>query len=277
MRIVERIMKKNPCFKAGRKIRVKGLMLHSVGCPKPDAEVFVKNWNSPSYGRACVHAFIDGKDGTVYQTLPWDHRGWHCGSGRKGSANDTHIGVEMCEPGSISYTGGTKIRCRDKDAALTVVKQTYGSAVELFAMLCEKYRLDPLGDGVIISHREGQARGIASAHGDPEHLWEQLGTGYTMDGFRRDAKAAMEGKKEKAPGNRNPGIDNADCPFRVRVGTADLNIRKGPGTDEAKTGKKTGVGVFIIVEVRAGKGSAKGWGKMKSGAGWISLDYCEKV
>ena len=144
-------------------------------------------------------------------------------------------------------------------------------------MLCEKYRLDPLGDGVIISHREGQARGIASAHGDPEHLWEQMGTGYTMDGFRRDVKAVVEGKKEKAPGNRNPGIDNADCPFRVRVGTADLNIRKGPGTDEAKTGKKTGVGVFTIVEVRAGKGSAKGWGKMKSGAGWISLDYCEKV
>ena len=42
-------------------------------------------------------------------------------------------------------------------------------------MLCGKYGLDPLADGVVISHREGCARGIASNHGDPEHLWAQLG------------------------------------------------------------------------------------------------------
>ena len=60
-------------------------------------------------------------------------------------------------------------------------------------MLCEKYSLDPLADGVIISHKEGCSRGIASNHGDPEHLWTQLGMGYTMDGFRRAVKAAMGG------------------------------------------------------------------------------------
>ena len=65
------------------------------------------------------------------------------------------------------------------------------AAVELFAMLCSSYDLDPLADGVIISHREGHARGVASNHGDPEHLWTQLGMGYTMDGFRSDVKAAM--------------------------------------------------------------------------------------
>ena len=50
----------------------------------------------------CTHAFI-GKlaDGSVatYQTLPWDTRGWHCGSGSNGSANDTHISFEICEDG----------------------------------------------------------------------------------------------------------------------------------------------------------------------------------
>ena len=46
---------------------------------------------------------------------------------------------------------------------------------------------------MIISHKEGCARGIASNHGDPEHLWNQLGTGYTMDGFRKAVKAAMSG------------------------------------------------------------------------------------
>ena len=73
------------------------------------------------------------------------------------------------------------------------------------------------------------------------------------------------------------GMTNADCPFLVKVSIPDLNIRKGSGTNTAKTGQYTGIGVFTIVEVREGKGSDKGWGRLKSGAGWISLDYCQKV
>ena len=73
MKLVESILTKNPCYTAGRKISVKGLMLHSVGCPQPSASVFIKNWYKASYDKACVHGFIDGNDGTVYQTLPWDH------------------------------------------------------------------------------------------------------------------------------------------------------------------------------------------------------------
>ena len=73
------------------------------------------------------------------------------------------------------------------------------------------------------------------------------------------------------------GMTNADCPFLVKVSIDDLNIRKGAGTNTAKTGAYTGVGVFTIVEVKDGKGSDAGWGKLKSGAGWISLDYCQGV
>ena len=72
-------------------------------------------------------------------------------------------------------------------------------------------------------------------------------------------------------------MSNADCPFMVKVSIPDLNIRKGAGTNTSKTGQYTGIGAFTIVEVREGKGSDKGWGKLKSGAGWISLDYCQKV
>ena len=66
-------------------------------------------------------------------------------------------------------------------------------------------------------------------------------------------------------------------PFLVRVKIRDLNIRTGPGTDHAKTGQYTGIGVFTIVEVADGKGSDAGWGRLKSGAGWCSLDFCEKI
>ena len=65
--------------------------------------------------------------------------------------------------------------------------------------------------------------------------------------------------------------------YMVKVSIPDLNIRKGPGTNYGRTGKFTGVGSFTIVEERSGQGSAAGWGRLKSGAGWISLDYGKRV
>lgn len=224
MKLVQSILTKNPCYTAGRKITVKGLMLHSVGCPQPKASVFINSWNSPSYSNACVHGFIDGNDGTVYQTLPWNHRGWHCGSGSKGSGNNTHIGVEMCEPACIKYTSGSSFTCSDKAAAKAVAKRTYESAVELFAMLCKQYNLNPTADGVIISHREGHSRGIASNHGDPEHLWNGLSMGYTMDGFRRAVKAAMSGS-----GNTdNSGTSGLQASALKNLPEEDVIAKVGP-------------------------------------------------
>ena len=63
-------------------------------------------------------------------------------------------------------------------------------------------------------------------------------------------------------------------PYLVEVNTSALNIRAGAGTNYHKTGCITNGGVYTIVAESAGQGSDKGWGKLKSGAGWISLDYC---
>lgn len=65
-------------------------------------------------------------------------------------------------------------------------------------------------------------------------------------------------------------------PYLVEVNTSALNIRAGAGTNYNKTGCITNGGVYTIVAESAGQGSDKGWGKLKSGAGWISLDYCIK-
>lgn len=66
-------------------------------------------------------------------------------------------------------------------------------------------------------------------------------------------------------------------PFMVRVDTKKLPVRKGPGTNYRKTGLYTGIGTFTIVEVKEGKGSESGWGKLKSDAGWIALDATKRV
>lgn len=258
--ILEEILTRNPCYKTGQKIIVKGLMLHSVGCPQPNARTFINNWNSPSFGSACVHGFIDANTGNIYQTLPWNHRGWHCG----GSGNNTHIGVEMCEPASIRYTSGANFTCSNLADARAAATKTYKSAVKLFAYLCKQYNLSPTANGVIVSHKEGCARGIATNHGDPEHLWNGLGTGYTMDGFRRDVKAAMQGISTTTTTSK-PQTNSIGKVVKV---TADvLNIRKGPGTNYAVVGAITDKGTYTMVEIK------NNWGKLKSGLGWICLDY----
>lgn len=61
--------------------------------------------------------------------------------------------------------------------------------------------------------------------------------------------------------------------YTVKVNITDLNIRSGPGTNYKIVGQ-TGKGVFTIVEEAQGPGATK-WGKLKSGAGWISLDYID--
>jgi len=74
-----------------------------------------------------------------------------------------------------------------------------------------------------------------------------------------------------------PVNQTASVPYAVRVSINDLNIRKGPGTNYGKTGYYTGKGVFTIVAESAGTGSVKGWGKLKSGAGWIALDFAARI
>ncbi len=184
------ILTNNACYKAGRKISVKGIMVHSTGANNPYLKRYVgpddgllgKNqygdhWNTfhPDGREICCHAFI-GKlaDGTIatYQTLPWNHRGWHCG----GSGNDTHIGFEICEDGL-------------SDA--TYFKTVYQEAVELCTYLCKQYGLTEQN---ILCHSEGYQKGIASNHADVMHWFPKHGK--SMYTFREDVKAKLGGTAE---------------------------------------------------------------------------------
>lgn len=184
MDIIEAFATKNKCYQAATPLYPQGVMLHSIGCPQPDAAVMTRYFDQyqPGGQSVCVHAFVQA-DGTVYQTLPWETIAWHCG----GAANDTHIGVEMTEPSAgMTYAEAAK-----------QITGTYHAAVELFAWLCKIYGLDPLADGVIIGHAEGHRRGVASNHADPEYLWNAYGMGFTMDGFRQDVYAEMHKNDEE--------------------------------------------------------------------------------
>lgn len=277
MRLRQQFLTKNECYKAGRTIKVKGVMVHSTGVNNPNASRYVPGdaeigssgqprWNAyhaggkdigshkfikdPKTGacktcggaQKCVHAFIgrfaDGEVGTV-QTMPWSLRGWHGG----GSSNNTHIGFEICEDGLTDPVYFGKV---------------YQEAVELTAMLCKEYKLDPLKDGVVLCHQEGYRRGIASNHKDVLHWFPKHGK--TMDDFMRDVKATMGGTALQQP-------EKDSLPKKVRVTSSGLNVRSGPGTNYKINQTIRDQGVYTIMEEK------DGWGRLKSGAGWISLYY----
>lgn len=277
MKLVERFLTENPCFTDKRSITVKGLMLSTVGCAQPSAKVITHNANRRNYTKGCAHAYIDASDGTIYQTLPWTTRGSYAG----GKANDTHIGVVMCEPGEIRYwRPGVFELAGDPVKANAAVNRTYKAAVELFSQLCYQYMLDPMKD--ICSIQEGRADGISNGKGDPEVLWIGLKTGYTMTTFRSDVKNAVDAiqkireTERKAVPQPKPVIlsvsPQAFSPFKIRIDIPKLRIRTSPEVGDNMTGKYTGVGEFTIVEIQNEK-----WGRLSDGSGWINLDFVKRL
>ena len=214
MNLKKLIFTQNACYKAGRTITPKGIMVHSTGANNPNLRRYVgpddgllgknqynNHWNQdrPDGRQVCVHAFI-GKlaDGSIatYQTLPWNHRGWHGGSGPKGSVNDTHIGFEICE---------------DALTDKAYFNAVYKEATELCAHLCKEYKLNPLADGIIIGHFEGHRRGIASNHGDPNNWFPKHGK--SMDTFRADVSKLLVAS---TPPAQTPTVPKKL--YRVQVG-----------------------------------------------------------
>ena len=211
MNLHKLILTNNACYKAGRTIAPKGITVHSTGLKRyvgPDDGLLGDNqynnhWNQdkPDGRQVCVHGFI-GKlaDGSIatYQTLPWNHRGWHGASGSKGSVNDTHIGFEICEDGLT-----------DK----AYFNAVYKEATELCAYLCKEYKLNPIADGVIIGHYEGYRRGIASNHADPGHWFPKHGK--SMDTFRAEVQRLLKATEPSKPPTPNPNEPKKLCCVQV--------------------------------------------------------------
>ena len=223
MRLHKALLTRNDCYLRGRTIRPRGVMVHSTGANNPWLRRYLapddgrlgtpspRHWNQSGVG-ACVHAMI-GKaaDGSVavYQTLPWNMRGWHCGR----SGNDTHIAFEICE---------------DNLADKGYFQATYQAAVELTAYLCQLYHLDPQADGVVLCHSEGYARGIASNHADVMHWWGRYGV--SMDNFRRDVAEKMKG------GERDLTEQEVRSIVREELAAAQAERDKLPPSDWAQAG-----------------------------------------
>lgn len=206
MRLFKQYLTRNDCYRTGAILSPVGIMVHSTGADNPNLSRYVpgddiigrnvneNHWDQTNaeyharFGQTldkCVHAFIgktaDGSIATV-QTLPWTLRGWHAG---KRAGNDGYIGFEICEDG-----------LDDPD----YFRAVYLEAVELCAMLCREFGLDPLADGVVICHAEGHQRGIASNHADVLHWFGRHGV--TMQDFRWAVAVAVDKMAQPLPPER---------------------------------------------------------------------------
>ena len=93
-------------------------------------------------------------------------------------------------------------------------------------------------------------------------------------GSATSADASNNGNAAGGPGTTAAGSTTAASPFQpylVKVTVNDLAIRKGPGANYAVAGSIKDKGVYTIIDEADGSNSTK-WGKLKSGAGWVSLD-----
>ena len=194
LNLEKKYMTNNPCYKRGAKRTAIGIQLHTIGCAQGTAEAVRESMNRSDY-EAAVNAIVDADaEGHVLLTLPDWMRSWADG----GYGNDNLYTFEIGEsdymkyvPNSASYT------VTNEEKFKADILRGYRTAVAFCAYLCQQHGWDPqtkLPSGLylISSHDEGRRAGLSTAHVDPTHVWDRLGL--SMDGFRADVKAAMEGK-----------------------------------------------------------------------------------
>ena len=285
------------CYKQTRKMTPVGILWHSTGANNPWLSRYVqptdgsanydkdiakigKNTNGNDWNHIDVSAglnawigkFADGTVGTV-QTMPWDYRPGGCASGSNGSCNNGWIQFEICED-----------NLQDKEYA----EKVYSEAVALTAYLCKEYKIKPDGfvriNGVdvptITCHNDAAKLGFASDHADINHWFPKI-LSRSMAEVRRDVGMAMgeiesakpttsstKPKKitEKTAKSSNPTASS----YTVRITAGALNVRDGAGTNYPINTVIYKNEVYTIVEEK------DGWGKLKSGAGWIALEYTVK-
>ena len=195
-----------------------------------------------------------GLDGKIGMYVEEKDRSW-CSSN---AANDNRaITIECASDTTDPYAINDKVYAALIDLCTDICKRN--GIKKLVWSTDKNTRVNHLNGCNMTVHRDYAAK---SCPGD--YIYNRLGQ------IASEVNARLSGNT----GTTAPPASNASfpqTPFTVQVTVPDLNIRKGAGTNYAATGKFTGKGTFTITEVK------NGWGKLKSGAGWIYLENADWV
>lgn len=179
MKIYKHYLTKNRCYLKYRKMTPKGIVVHSTGANNKNVTRYVdikelgkvssNHWNKPTISK-CVNGMI-GYSGTLkkavaVQTLPNNCKPWGCGSGKKGSYNNTYFQFEICEENGTDRT---------------YFNQVWKLSIKWCAKLCKQYNI-PVSR--VVSHAEAHKAGYATNHSDADSYFKKFGK--TMKDFRKD-------------------------------------------------------------------------------------------
>lgn len=183
----------NGAYTSGRTIVPKGCVNHSVGCAQPNVDVFYNLMNKSSAGwgvNALLGDFHKG-DGRILLVLKENARPWGCGSGKKGSWNNTKVQWEVCEPAGHTYAGGTMV---GYDVAKN---QVYFNRMWKMLVAWNVYMVVKFGYPVsgISDHAESHKAGYGSNHSDmgqwlPKHR-------KSMNALRTEVQAILNGTEDE--------------------------------------------------------------------------------
>ena len=215
------------------------------------------SWFAKASTQASSNYGID-KDGRVGLYVEEKNRSWCTSS----NANDQRaVTIECASDTKEPYTMNSKVYKTLVKLCVDICKRNGKKKLLWFGDKTKSLNYAPKSDEMVITVH----RWFANKSCPGNWLYSRLG------------KLAVEVTKQLGGTTEKVESEKEGTSFKVRVSIDDLNIRKGPGTNYARTGKYTGKGVFTIIETKSGKGSDTGWGKLKSGVGWISLDYAKRI
>lgn len=239
------------------------VVMHYTGNAKDTAKANA-NYFTGGNRQASAHFFVD--DTSIYQSVELRDKAWHCGtSGTYYNAcrNATSIGIEMC-----CTAGNYKISDKTKN-----------NAAYLCAYLCKLLGITASNvDTYVVRHYDVTHKNCpAQMAGNGNAEWTAFKTS-VKNILNSTVASSSNSDKKTAASSSSTGtsINTSAKSYKVKVTTDVLNIRKGAGTNYAVTGSIKDKGTYTIVAEATGKGATK-WGKLKSGAGWIALDYTKKL
>lgn len=215
------------------------IVIHYTGNLKDTAKANA-NYFSGAGRNASVHFFVD--DYEIYQSVELRDTAWHCGAKsykHNSCRNANSLGIEMC------CTAGN----------YRVSEKTKENAAYLSAFLCKMLGISAGNvDTYVLRHHDVTGKNCPAQMVQNPAEWQE---------FKETVKYILG----SAAGNTGS--------YKVKITADVLNVRKGPGTNYGvATQVKQGEVYTIIAEEKNGSTT---WGKLKSGAGYISLGYTKRV
>ena len=224
-----------------------------------------------SKGASCN--YVVGYDGSIGLCVEEKDRSWCTGGYKKVNGANVPIRVNGISGSSNDYQAVTiEVAC-DAANPYAITEKAMAALIELCADICRRNGIKKLlwsGDKNLVGNPSKQNltvhRWFANKACPGDYIYQRLG----------DIATKVNAKLGSSSVPTTPAAPVSNVPYKVRITATNLRIRKGPGTDTAIAQNAIKPGVYTIVSEAIGTGATK-WGKLKSGVGWVSLDFCKKL